>query len=154
MKRGFTILLAEDSENDVILFKHAVEKSSEKTRLKIHLAITRDGAEAVEYLSGQGKFENRLEYPFPDLVILDLKMPRVCGLDVLSWLKDREEYRRIPKILLSASAQESDIETAYRLGVNTYFQKPGGLDETRDLIHHIICYWSYTERPAFRQAGA
>jgi CheY-like chemotaxis protein len=106
VKLGFTMLLAEDSENDVWLFKHAVEKSAAAKGLKIRLEVTEDGGEAIEYLSGAGAFADRQKYPLPDLIVLDLKMPRFTGLDVLSWLKEHEEYRRIPKILLSLEPRE------------------------------------------------
>ena len=89
----------------------------------------------------------------PDLIVLDLKMPQLSGLDVLRWLMDHPQYRRIPKILLSGSSEDRDIEEAYQLGVNTYFQKPGSLDEYRELIHHMISYWAHTKRPVIRHAA-
>jgi len=112
----------------------------------------RDGAKAIEYLSGEGQFANRAAHPFPELIITDLKMPCVDGLDVLRWLAQHPEYRRVPKILLSGSSLERDIDEAYRLGANTYFQKPATLDEYRALIHQIICYWAHTQRPVIRHA--
>jgi CheY-like chemotaxis protein len=150
MKHGFSILLAEDDENDFVLFSHALEQSARANNLMITVKLVRDGTEAIEYLAGEGKFADRVEYPFPDIVVLDLKMPRLSGLDVLAWLKGHEEYRRIPKILLSGSAEERDIDEAYRLGVNTYFQKPVSLVEFRELIHLIISYWARTQRPVIR----
>ena len=81
-------------------------------------------------------------------------MPRLTGLNVLAWLKGHEEYRRLPKIMLSGSAEERDIEEAYRLGVNTYFQKPSSLDEFRELIHYMIGYWAHTQTPMIRHAVA
>jgi CheY-like chemotaxis protein len=146
------MLLAEDSQNDIELFKHAVQRSAAENHVEIHLEITRDGAEAIDYLSGEGIFGDRAAYPFPDIVVLDLKMPRLSGLDVLKWLKRHEKYRRIPKILLSGSAEECDIEEAYRLGVNTYFQKPAKLEDLRELIHLMIAYWAHTQRPVIRHA--
>jgi CheY-like chemotaxis protein len=133
-----------------MLFRHAVAESVEQGRLKIDVQVAGDGAEAIEYLSGEGSFADRKAHPFPDLIVLDLKMPRMTGLDVLSWLKDHPEYRRIPRILLSGSCEERDIDDAYDLGVNSYFQNPGGLDEFRELIHHMISYWAYTQRPVNR----
>ena len=124
MKRGFTILLAEDDDNDVTLFRHAVQESAEKAQIDIGVRVVGDGSEAIEYLSGEGKFANRIVHPFPDLIVLDLKMPRLTGLDVLRWLMEHREYRRVPKILLSGSGEDRDIEAAYHLGVNTYFQSP------------------------------
>jgi CheY-like chemotaxis protein len=118
MKHGFTILLAEDDGNDVVLFKHAVEESAAESFIKIIVHVVHDGAEAIAYLSGEGIFANRKANPFPDLIVLDLKMPRLNGLDVLRWLYDHPEYRRIPKILLSGSGEERDIDQAYQLGAN------------------------------------
>jgi len=154
MKRGFTMLLAEDSKDEVALFSHALDRSSRQTHLNIKLEVAPDGVHAIEYLNGEGRFANRQLHPFPDIIVLDLKMPRMSGLDILRWLKGHPEYARIPKILLSGSSEERDIDEAYRLGVNTYFQKPASLDELRELVHHMICYWAHTQRPLIRHAAA
>jgi len=154
MKRGFTMLLAEDSKDDVALFRHALERSARQTQLNIKLELVPDGAQAIEYLEGEGRFADRLLHPFPDIIVLDLKMPRLTGLDVLKWLKEHEDYARIPKILLSGSSEERDIDEAYRLGVNTYFQKPVSLEEFRELVHHMVCYWAHTQTPLIRHAPA
>src|SRR5437016_6131604 len=152
MKSGFTILLAEDDANERALFQHAVQESAEESRVKINIQTVQDGAEAIEYLNGKGAFANRGIHPFPHLIVLDLKMPRLSGLDVLHWLKEHPEYRRVPKILLSGSCEERDVEEAYRLGANTYFQKPPSLNEFRELVHHLIQYWAHTQRPVIRHA--
>jgi CheY-like chemotaxis protein len=81
-------------------------------------------------------------------------MPRLNGLDVLAWLKEHEEYQRIPKILLSGSSDESDVDEAYRLGVNTYFQKPATPNEFRELVYHIVCYWAHTQRAVIRHPAS
>jgi CheY-like chemotaxis protein len=154
MKRGFTLLLAEDDENDIVFFRQALEEAAEKATVPVRLEVTQDGEEALQYLKGEGEFSNREKYPFPDIFVTDLKMPRLTGLDVLAWLKEREEYRRLPKILLSGSSEESDVEEAYRLGVNTFFQKPTTLNEFRELVYHVVCYWAHTERPVIRHALA
>src|SRR5262245_13987366 len=116
MKRGFTLLLAEDDENDILLFEHALAKGVEKTSVPIRLEVTRNGEEAIRYLKGEHEFSDREKYPFPDLFVTDLKMARLSGLDVLAWLKGHEEYQRLPKIVVSASCAESDVDQAYRLG--------------------------------------
>ena len=154
MKRGFTLLLVEDNRDDMLLFKHAIAKSIEKTTVPIRLAEVRDGEEAIRYLQGKKEFSDRQNHPFPDIIITDLKMPRLNGLDVLAWLKEHEEYHRIPKIVVSASCVENDIDEAYRLGANTFFQKPPELDDFRELIHSIVCYWSLTQRPVIRHPGS
>jgi CheY-like chemotaxis protein len=150
MKRGFTVLLAEDSEDDVFFFSRALEESAERVNVPIRLEVTRDGREALAYLNGEGEFGDRRKYPFPEIVVTDLKMPLVNGLEVLAWLKEHEEYHRVPKILLSGSCEEHDVDEAYRLGVNTYFQKPSSPGDYRELVYHIVCYWVHTERPVIR----
>jgi two-component system response regulator len=152
MKRGFTILLAEDDGNDVVLFKHAVEESAEASRVSIKVQVVGDGAEAISYLDGEGAFSDRNVHPFPDLIVLDLRMAGLGGLEVLRWLKEHPEYRRVPKVLLSGSSEDRDIEAADQLGGNTYFQKPGALGDYRELIHHLIGYWAHTKRPVIRDA--
>src|SRR5690349_6191482 len=127
MKRGFTILLAEDDGNDIRLFEHAVAESAAESRVSVAVQVVRDGVDAIAYLAGEGDFADRSAYPFPDLIVLDLKMPRLTGIDVLGWLKQHPEYSRVANILLSGSSEDRDIEEAYHLGVNTYFQKPSTL---------------------------
>ena len=151
MKRGFTLLLAEDDENDIVFFREALEEAAQKASVPIRLEVTRDGEEALRYLKGDGEFSDRAKYPFPQIVVTDLKMPRLNGLDVLAWMKEHEEYQRVPKILLSGSGEECDVDEAYRLGVNTFFQKPASLNQFRELVYHLVCYWAHTERPVIRQ---
>lgn len=147
------MLCAEDNENDAVLFKHAVETASARAGIKIRLHRVRDGEEAIQYLKSHKAFHNRKAFPFPDLIVLDLKMPLLNGLEVLKWLKNHREYRRIPKILFSGSGLEEDVEKAYELGVNTYFEKPNNLEDYRELVYHLISYWSYTKRPGFHPHG-
>jgi CheY-like chemotaxis protein len=154
MKKGFALLLVEDDSNDIELFRHALEESAERAGVRVRLEVTRDGKEAIKYLSGQEGFAERQRFPFPDLIVLDLKMPGVTGLDVLAWLKGHEEYRRVPKIVLSSSSLERDVEEAYRLGANTFFQKPASLHELRELLYHLVSYWGRTQRPIIRYATA
>jgi len=154
MKRGFTLLLVEDDANDIGFFRHALADASDRAAIKVRLEITRDGEEAIQYLSGTGDFSDRVRFPFPDLIVLDLKMPRLTGLDVLAWLKGHEEYRRVPKILLSSSSMEQDVDAAYRLGVNTFFQKPPNLSGLRELLYHLVSYWGLTQRPIIRHGVA
>src|SRR5947207_1247515 len=111
------ILLAEDDPNDAEIFIHALERSGRVAKLH----ITRDGDEVIDYLRGHGKFRNRKAHPFPDIIVLDLKMPRVNGLELLEWLRKSPQFSRIPKIMLSGSGLQADVEQAYKLGVNTYF---------------------------------
>lgn len=150
MKRGFTLLLAEDDENDVTFFRQALEEAAAKASVPVRLFVTRDGEETLRYLKGEGKFSDREGYPFPQLIVTDLKMPLLNGLGVLAWLRAHEEYRRVPKIVLSASREECDVDEAYRLGANTFFQKPSTLNEFQELVYHLVCYWAHTQRPVIR----
>jgi CheY-like chemotaxis protein len=154
MKRGFTLLLAEDDENDIVFFRQALEEAAEKATVPVRLEVTPNGEEAIRYLKGEGEFSDRAKHPFPQIIVTDLKMPRLTGLDVLAWLKEHEEYQRVPKILLSASSEEHEVDEAYRLGVNTFFQKPVSLNQFRDLVYHLVGYWAHTERPVVRHPVA
>jgi CheY-like chemotaxis protein len=151
MKRGFTLLLAEDDENDILLFEHALTMSAEKASVSIRLEVTRGGEEAIRYLKGEGEFRDREKHPFPDIFITDLKMSGLSGFDVLAWLKRHEEYQRLPKIVMSASCVDSDMDQAYRLGANTFFKKTTNLKDFAELIYCIVCYWSRTEKAMIRQ---
>ena len=150
MKRGFNLLLVEDNEDDILFFRQALAESSEKAGVPVRLEVTRDGEEAIRYLQGEGEFKDREKHPFPEIVVTDLKMPGLNGLDVLAWLKQHEEYQRVPKILLSSSSEESDVDEAYRLGVNTFFQKPASFEAYGELVYHVVCYWAHTQRPVIR----
>jgi CheY-like chemotaxis protein len=136
------VLLGEDNPNDVTLLRHALEK----TRAFADVKVARDGEEVMEYLQGKGQYANRNEFPFPDLLILDLKMPRMTGLEVLHWLRDNPKCAALPKVMLSGSGLEKDVEEAYRLGANTYFQKPSTVTELRELVSLLIKYWALSQR--------
>ena len=131
-----TILLVEDEENDVLFMRWAVGQAGVRNRL--HVAI--DGREAVDYLQGAGRFADREEFPLPCLVLLDLKLPYVMGLDVLKWIRQRPELAPIV-IILSASAAEADITAAYRLGADGYVVKPCGNHKLVDMVKTIKDLW-------------
>jgi CheY-like chemotaxis protein len=137
------ILVAEDDPKDLALLRHAVRE----IECPVHLVVVRDGEEAIEYLRGDGPFGDRGRHPLPDLLLLDLKMPRVTGLEVLKWIKRHKDSARIPTIMLSGSGLEADVEEAYRLGVNTYFTKPNELGKLSELLGLLIQYWSRSQRP-------
>jgi len=106
MKEKFTMLVAEDSETDLALLEHAVSTIGEK----VDLQIAHDGDEVVSYLLGHAQFADRERHPLPDLIVLDLKMPKLGGLGVLRWLQTRPACAHIPKIILSGSSVEKDVE--------------------------------------------
>src|SRR5580765_8485160 len=113
------ILQVEDDPNDVYFLQHAMTKAGVAN--PIHVAS--DGQQAIDYLKGAGKFADRDQFPLPCLVLLDLKLPHVMGLDVLKWIR-QESGLSLVVLLLTASAEEADIAAAYRLGANAFLVKP------------------------------
>src|SRR5258706_12776145 len=120
MKRNAPILLAEDDENDVFFLRRALARSG----LGNPLIAVRDGQEAVDYLAGIGPYADRASHPLPGLIFLDLKMPRMNGFEVLLWLSSRPEFGELPVVVLTSSAQDSDIRKARELGADDYQVKP------------------------------
>lgn len=130
------ILAVEDNPDDLFLLESAIEK----TELKGQVQIVRDGIEAIEYLEGLGRYADRNRFPVPSLVLLDLKLPRRSGMDVLEWMRGRPETERIPVIVLSASSSETDIRSAYDLGAMSYHVKSISVEELFALMHDIHVY--------------
>ena len=144
MKSNASLLVAEDDENDVFFLQRAFQQA----KIGNPLHVVRDGQEAIDYLSGDGKFSNRTQYPLPHLFILDLKMPRKTGLEVLGWLHEQSELRCLPVLVLSSSAQRTDIERAYELGANGFVLKPASLEKRVELAKLIGAFWlDFNEAP-------
>jgi CheY-like chemotaxis protein len=112
--------------------------------------VVRDGQEAIEYLTGRGGFADRSKYPFPNVVITDLKMPRMSGFELLAWIHDHKEFCVIPTIVLSSSKHDKDVSRAYELGVNTYMVKPADFDMLGEMVRLIRDYWSMSIRPSLK----
>ena len=142
-KKLFTILVAEDDPNDALLIKRAFAKSG----IQNPVQVVADGEEAIAYLSGTGKYSDRNAFPFPEFFITDLKMPRKSGFDVLEWILTTEPCYVVPRIVLSSSRQEEDIEKAYRLSAQSYFAKPADFAELQLVVKRIYEYWLSCERP-------
>jgi len=140
---NYTILLVDDDENDALLVKMAFQKSG----ILNPIQWVKDGVEAVAYLNGEGDYANRQIYPFPEVLILDLKMPRMGGLELLGWMRDHPEFKVIPTIIMTSSKLEADIEKAYSLGANTYMLKPSSLDELVKIVKAAHEYWSLSVKP-------
>jgi two-component system response regulator len=138
----FVILVADDDANDLRLLRRAVSGDG----LDVELLEVRDGEELVDYLKGEGRFADRTQYPKPDLLLIDLKMPRMDGLQVLDWLGQYPEHSRVPAVMFSGSGLERDVEEAYRRGANTYFTKPSEFDELQRLVRVAIEYWKMSAR--------
>jgi CheY-like chemotaxis protein len=137
-----TILLVEDEENDVFFFQRAMQKSGSATTVQ----VARDGQEAIDYLKGGGPFADRTAFPLPGLILLDLKLPFVMGLDVLKWIRQQPELHPIV-VILSSSREEADIAAAYRLGANAYLIKPAEVSKLQDLVRAINDFWLTQNTP-------
>ena len=135
--------MAEDDSIDLELLMHSVDHSG----LVVNVQVAGDGEEALEYLLGKGKFADRASHPFPQVVVLDLKMPRMDGLEVLKWIRKHPKFAGLPVIMLSGSGLEKDVDAAYQLGANSYFTKPYELEKLQELVRLLIEYWSRSERP-------
>lgn len=132
------ILLVEDDAADARLLKRAFDKAQVSTPM---VRLT-NGDDAVAYLAGEQPFVNRIENPLPALVILDIKLPRRSGLEVLQWIRSTDtELHRVPVVILSSSRQPSDINRAYDLGANSYLSKPESSDALLDLAVLFRKYW-------------
>lgn len=137
MSGGAVVLLVEDNPDDVML----VERAFAKARIVNPLVRVADGDEAVAYLGGAGKYRDRESYPVPTLILLDLKLPRRSGLEVLQWLREHAALRRLPVIMLTSSREGPDVDRAYDLGVNSYLVKPVAFDALLDMMKTLNLYW-------------
>ena len=131
-----TILLAEDQDDDAALLQRAFERANVP-----NYYIVRDGEEAIGYLKGIGRYSDRRAFPFPNLLLLDLKMPRKSGLEVLEWIRSQQSIRRLPVIALTSSHLYADVNRAYDLGINSYLIKPTDFNELVNRIATLTEYW-------------
>ena len=144
MNSSASLLIAEDDENDVFFLQHAFAKAN----IANPLQIVRDGQEAIDYLEGHDGFADRNAYPLPDLMLLDLKMPKLNGFDVLGWLRQKPGLKRLLVTILTSSDQPNDINRAYDLGANSYLVKPHGTNELAELVLRVQRYWFESNRCA------
>jgi CheY-like chemotaxis protein len=147
-----TILLVEDDPAEVRLIQRAFKKAGIEDPV---LRLT-DGDDAVAYLNGEAPYENRVLYPFPTILLLDLKMPRRGGLEVLEWVRSRtDSRRRLPIVVLTSSRHSVDVNRAYDLGANSYLTKPDTSEELLKLAGDFKEYWlRLNENPDLFGAGA
>jgi DNA-binding response OmpR family regulator len=143
------ILHVEDEENDILLFQYAMTKTDQD----VSIQVATDGQQAIDYLNGEGNYANRAEFPLPSLVLLDLKLPLVPGLQVLKWIR-RERSLFIPVVVLSSSENEEDIAAAYELGANAYLVKPSDTRHLCEIAKAIKDFWLTLNRFNPSAAGA
>jgi len=125
-----TILHVEDDPNDTLLLQHACRKAG----IVFELQAVSDGDQAIAYLRGVEDFSDRKRYPMPQLILLDLKMPRVSGFDVLAWLRADDKLKALPVVVLTSSNHDADIKRAYDLGAKSYLVKPVGFEALVELV--------------------
>src|SRR5579862_6656754 len=137
MKKLEHILLAKDNEDYALLLQRAIRSAN----IDANLQVVPDGREAVNYLAGEEPYDDRTRHPFPKLVLLDLKMPRMDGFEVLSVVRQKLGFTRLPVIVLTHSDNPADIKRAYELGATSYFRKPDSLEGLDEMIHVLHAYW-------------
>jgi len=125
-----TILHVEDDPNDTLLLEHACRKAG----VVFNLQAVSDGDQAIAYLRGLNAFSDRAKHPMPKLILLDLKMPRVSGFDVLTWLRSEDSLRGLPVVVLTSSNHDADVKRAYDLGAKSYLVKPVGFEALVELV--------------------
>lgn len=137
------ILLVEDNADDVELTLHALRAE----RLANHIEVARDGEEALDYLFARGRHADRKASRLPRMVLLDLKLPKVDGLEVLRQMKDNPHTQLVPVVILTSSREERDMIEGYKLGTNSYIQKPVDFDQFRKTIRQLGLYWLVINQP-------
>ena len=130
------ILWVEDDPDDILLIGRAIRKAGLDQP-----ALARDGREAVAYLSGTGPYADRSAHPFPTLVLLDLKLPKMSGFEVLQWIREHEETSRLPVIMFTSSQEKVDIDRAYDLGANAYLLKSVEHDHLVEALQRVRSFW-------------
>jgi len=132
-----TVLYVEDEENDVIFMRNAWKKVG----LLNPLHVVNDGEQAIQYLGGEGKYSNREKHPMPCLVLLDLKLPKVSGLEVLKWIREQPAIHTLQVVVLTSSNQPMDIHTAHALRANAYLVKPPNAEGLTQLAASLKDFW-------------
>jgi CheY-like chemotaxis protein len=137
MPEPSVILLAEDRDDDI----HLIRKAFARAYVTSPLHIVKDGEETVAYLKGEGKYSNRAEYPLPDLLLLDLKMPRMDGFEVLKWIRQQPELSTLRVVVLTSSEDMRDVNVAYKLGANSFMVKPMDFQNFVEMSKFLSGYW-------------
>ena len=144
--RVTSILLAEDDENDIMMLRRAARHA----RFTNPLSIVNDGEEVIAYLCGEGKYAHRRRYPLPGLLLLDLKMPRKNGFEVLQWIREQPQFTDLQVVVLSNSDEIRDINRAYELGANSFLVKPMFFSEYVGMLEALHSYclrvWQQQDR--------
>ena len=142
------ILLVEDNPDDIELARRAFKK----VNINNNMVITHDGAETLEYLHGKGKYQGRNIEDLPRIILLDLKMPKVHGLEVLKHVRENQQTKYIPVIILTSSQDKKDVIRSYELGANSYIVKPIDFLKFSEVVQQIVIYWlTLNEQPTLKR---
>ncbi len=142
-EKPFVVLMAEDSRHDIL----ATQRAWKQHRIANPLYIVRDGRECLDYLHHTGKYSEPGSAPQPGILLLDLKMPRLDGLEVLQHIREDQELRNLPVIILTTSKAEEDRIRSYALGANAYIVKPVGFQNFSEAVKTINLFWELVELP-------
>jgi two-component system response regulator len=147
--RGGKILLVEDNEGDIELTLRALRKNN----IMNEVVIARDGEEALDYLFCEGKHAKRDPCDMPVIILMDIKLPKISGLEVLKRMRANDALKLQPVVILTSSKEESDIIAGYQLGANSYVRKPIDFIEFIDAVKHLGIYWLILNEPLPRKNG-
>ena len=140
--RDSAILLVEDDEADIFLLRRAFRNE----RIANPLIEVRDGQAAIQYLSGEGAYADRTRYPIPFLILLDLRLPKLSGFEVIAWMRDQPQLANLVVVVLTASDHVTDVTKARDLGANSYLVKPGNFEELVQMVKRIKGRWLLLDR--------
>lgn len=142
-----TILLVEDNKQDELLTIRALKKH----HIHNDIVVARDGEEALDFLFSRGQFERRDPLDLPQLVLLDLKLPKVDGLEVLKEIRNHTQTQFLPVVVLTTSKEDSDILSSYKIGANAYVRKPVDFNEFSEAVKNLGLFWLILNQPMPRQ---
>jgi len=143
------ILLVEDNPSDAKLALHAFKKNNFTNRIY----LVRDGAEALDFIFSTGEYINRADLPLPKVILLDLKLPKVDGLEVLRRIKSDPRTKSVPVVMLTSSREDKDVVESYSLGVNSYIVKPVDFQQFTESVQSLGMYWMLLNNPPIHQMG-
>lgn len=138
-----TVLIVEDNERDRVLF----ERGMKTAKLANQFQFAVDGQDAIDYLAGNGKYRDRKRYPLPALILLDYHMPRLDGAEALHWIRGQEQFKTLPVVMMTATADEWEIRRASEAGADDYLRKPGDLTGMIRLIDSLPVRWAFLPEP-------
>ncbi len=137
------ILLVEDNEDDVLLTLRALREN----RIGNRVDVVRDGAEALDYVFARGEYADHDDGDLPAVILLDLKLPKVDGLEVLRQIRAHERTKLLPVVILTSSSEEKDLVNGYKLGANSYVRKPVAFGEFAEAVKQLGLYWLLLNEP-------